>query len=52
MENNVNYVRDSEELKLGARGLVDRAVELAQTLLAGGKVVSQTERGGRKANPI
>jgi multimeric flavodoxin WrbA/nitrite reductase/ring-hydroxylating ferredoxin subunit len=52
MENNVAYVRESAELRQGAEGLVDRAVEMARGLLASGKVVMQTERGGRKANPI
>jgi multimeric flavodoxin WrbA/nitrite reductase/ring-hydroxylating ferredoxin subunit len=52
MENNVAYVRESAELRQGAQGLVDRAVEMAQGLVASGKVVVQTERGGRKANPI
>jgi len=52
MENNVSFVRDSAELKQGARGLVDRSIELARGLIAEGKAAEQTERGGRKANPI
>lgn len=52
MENNVAYVRESKELKEGSQALVDRSIELAQRLLNDGKVVTQTERGGRKANPI
>lgn len=52
MENNVNYVRDSDELRQGAQGLVDRSIEMAQGLIAAGRGVEHTERGGRKANPI
>ena len=52
MENNVKYVRESAELKQGAQGLVDRAIELAQSLLVAGQAATQTERGGRKAHPI
>lgn len=52
MENNVTFVRESDELKQGAKGLVDRCVELAEGLIAEDKTVAQTERGGRKAHPI
>jgi hypothetical protein len=52
MENNIAYVRESTELRAGAQGLVDRAVEMARGLLAGGQGATQTERGGRKANTI
>jgi len=52
MENNVAYVRASEDLKAGALALVDRCVEKAASLIAQGHVVAQTERGGRKANPV
>lgn len=52
MENNVAHVRDSAELKEGAEALADRCVEMAHALVAEGRVVSQTERGGRKAHPI
>lgn len=52
MENNVTFVRESDELKQGAQGLVDRCVELAEGLIAEGKTIAQTERGGRKAHPI
>jgi multimeric flavodoxin WrbA len=52
MENNVSFVRDSAELKQGAQGLVDRSIELARGLISEGKAAEQTERGGRKANPI
>ena len=52
MENNVTYVRENAELKQGARGLVDRSLEMARGLIAAGQGAAQTERGGRKANPI
>jgi hypothetical protein len=52
MENNVACVRESTELRQGAQALVDRAVEMERGLLTSGKVVIQTERGGRKANPV
>ncbi len=52
MENNVAYVRESEELKAGARCLVDRCLEKAAQLVAQGHPAVQVERGGRKANPI
>jgi multimeric flavodoxin WrbA len=52
MENNVNYVRDSVELKQGAQGLADRSIEMARGLIAAGQGSAQTERGGRKANAI
>jgi nitrite reductase/ring-hydroxylating ferredoxin subunit/multimeric flavodoxin WrbA len=52
MENNVAEVARSEELQAGARSLVDRCVEMANGLIASGDGACQTERGGRKANPI
>ena len=53
MENNVAQVQDSPELQAGARSLVDRCLEMAERLIAGGQsTAAQTERGGRKANPV
>jgi len=50
MEQNVITVQNSEELRAGARGLVDRAVDLAQRLLATQQ--RQAERGGRKGKAL
>ena len=52
MERNVSMVQQSEELKSGARGLLDRAVALSQTLLQRGDTGDHTERGGRKAHAM
>ncbi|MGQ0635187.1 MAG: Rieske 2Fe-2S domain-containing protein [Planctomycetaceae bacterium] len=52
MENNVREVRESEELREGARGLVDRCIELVTPLIAAHRDVAQTQRGGRKAHPV
>jgi multimeric flavodoxin WrbA/nitrite reductase/ring-hydroxylating ferredoxin subunit len=49
MENNVRLVRESEQLRDGARALVDRALELSRMLLASEREAGQVERGGRKA---
>jgi len=50
MERNVAHVQRSTELHDGSRAMLDRAVELAETLLAKGKPDSKTCRGGRKAH--
>jgi hypothetical protein len=52
MENNVTQVQDSPELHAGACSLVDRCLEMATRLIASGQTIAQTERGGRKANPV
>ena len=52
MENNVRTVRESADLREGARALVDRSVELARVLLDSGTDRSQTQRAGRKACPV
>ena len=52
MENNVAQVQDSPELHAGACSLVDRCLEMATRLIASGQTIAQTERGGRKANPV
>ncbi len=52
MENNVVQVRDSVELKEGARSLAHRAVELAKYLVEKGDPACEIARGGRKAQPL
>src|SRR5262249_22473991 len=52
MEQNVAEVQQSEELREGARGLVERAVELADVLLAGKSQADHTPLGGRKAQRL
>ncbi len=52
MENNVRYVRNSRTLHDGARGLVDRAVRLAELLVSGRMEESALVRGGRKAHEL
>ena len=51
MENNVEYVRNSEDLRVGARELASRALALARTLVDAGEGAATTCRPGRKANP-
>ncbi|MEO8450477.1 MAG: Rieske 2Fe-2S domain-containing protein [Gemmatimonadota bacterium] len=50
MENNWRAVSESEELRTGARELVDRAVRLAGDLLATSPTSETVARGGRKAH--
>jgi nitrite reductase/ring-hydroxylating ferredoxin subunit/multimeric flavodoxin WrbA len=52
MENNVRYVRDSEELRAGARALVERSVEMAKMMIGGQLKEVAPERGGRKAHQL
>ena len=52
MENNVRYVRTSKTLHEGARGLMDRAVQLSGLLVSGGMQESALVRGGRKAHEL
>jgi hypothetical protein len=52
MENNVRYVRDSEELREGARALAGRAVAFAKTVLGGGLPASDLVPGGRKCHAL
>jgi nitrite reductase/ring-hydroxylating ferredoxin subunit/multimeric flavodoxin WrbA len=52
MEVNVEQVRQSEELREGARALVARCVAMANHLIAAGEPAASTERGGRKAHPV
>ena len=48
MENNVRQVQESEGLREGARGLVDRCVEMAELMVAGHVDRKKLVRGGRK----
>ena len=50
LERNVIIVQKSEELREGARGLVDRGIQLAERLLA--TQPRKTERGGRKGKAL
>ena len=52
MERNVQYVRNSKELREGAADLVTRAIDLAKTLLAAAPVEGHMPRGGRKAHQL
>jgi nitrite reductase/ring-hydroxylating ferredoxin subunit/multimeric flavodoxin WrbA len=50
MERNVEFVRESRELREGAAALAGRAVDLARRLLDSGGAPEQVSRGGRKAH--
>ena len=52
MENNVRYVKESEELHDGARALAVRSIQLATTLLAKGAEVAPLVKGGRKSHQL
>ena len=52
MENNVAVVKQSQELRDGARALVARAVDHAKLLLERGDAPNTMERGGRKAHRL
>jgi nitrite reductase/ring-hydroxylating ferredoxin subunit/multimeric flavodoxin WrbA len=52
MENNVSHVEHSEELRVGVRGLVDRALELAHVLIEHPVAHDHVPRGGRKAHSL
>ena len=52
MEQNVAFVQHSEELRSGARQLVERAVEMAATLRKSSCTQERVQRGGRKADGI
>ena len=52
MEQNVAQVQHSEELREGARGLVERAVETARPLLKARTKSDKVTRGGRKAQRL
>ncbi|HEY7514339.1 MAG TPA: Rieske 2Fe-2S domain-containing protein [Vicinamibacteria bacterium] len=50
MERNVEFVRESRELREGAAALAGRAVDLASRLLSSVTPPEQVSRGGRKAH--
>jgi nitrite reductase/ring-hydroxylating ferredoxin subunit/multimeric flavodoxin WrbA len=50
MENNVRMVAESEALREGARGLVDRCVTMARLMVEGALPEPPRNRGGRKAH--
>ncbi|MGH7701506.1 MAG: Rieske 2Fe-2S domain-containing protein [Gemmatimonadales bacterium] len=50
MENNVAFVRECEELRVGVRELAGRAVELSRRFRETGAVAKRLARGGRKAS--
>ncbi len=52
MERNVEVVKHSDELRVGARSLVARAIDHAQLLLDHQDASLSTERGGRKAHRL
>jgi hypothetical protein len=52
MENNVRYVKMSNELRAGARALVERSTEIAKVLIGGQLKETPSERGGRKAHQL
>jgi hypothetical protein len=45
-------VKCSEELKAGARALVERSVEMAKLMVSGQLIPARLERGGRKAHQL
>ena len=52
MENNVRYVAQSEELREGARALVERSVDMAKLMVGGIMPERELVRGGRKAHQL
>jgi nitrite reductase/ring-hydroxylating ferredoxin subunit/multimeric flavodoxin WrbA len=52
MENNVRTVQTSSALHEGTRALVDRAVDMAELLIAGRMTARGLVRGGRKAQTL
>ena len=52
MERNVQQIMDSEELKSGARELIQRQVEHARVLVGHCPATVSTARGGRKAHRL
>jgi multimeric flavodoxin WrbA len=52
MERNVEFVRESEELREGARKLVERALQVARTVIDQDLCAATIERGGRKAHAL
>lgn len=52
MENNNQYVRESQALHEGAASLVERCVEMATLLIQGTLAPRPPVRGGRKAHEL
>ena len=52
MEQNIAYVAKSKELRDGAKALVKRSVEMAETLLGRRIPRERVARGGRKAHRL
>jgi hypothetical protein len=52
MERNVDYVRNSSELREGVQALTGRAVELSKILLGQCPARAKVPRGGRKAHRL
>lgn len=52
MQRNVKYVAESQDLKDGAFGLLERSVKMAETLIARKQPVTRLEQGGRKARRL
>ena len=52
MERNIDYVEKSDELREGARELVERSVNLARFLTSHEHPDAKVGRGGRKAHPL
>jgi hypothetical protein len=53
MEHNVEIVRDSEELKMGAAELAQRCLDFAKHLIDSHEMTPEhIMRGGRKAHPL
>ncbi len=52
MENNIRYVSESKSLQDGARGLADRAVDVARLLVTGSLGEVALVPGGRKGNQL
>ncbi len=52
MENNIDYVKKSGDLREAARALADRSIELSRTLLGHVTPCKTVPRGGRKAHRL
>jgi multimeric flavodoxin WrbA len=52
MEQNVRFVQESEELRTGARKLVERSMAMAATLRESSGTLQRVPRGGRKADGL
>ncbi len=52
MANNVRAVQRSQELRDGARGLVERSVDMAKLMITGQVREIELVRGGRKAHEL